>query len=1487
MSARRGGEADKFGSLYESAWTTFHLLLVLVGRAEAVTVEDLGDAGKGSEFTLATLQHTDEAHQVKLGYSNASTWTPTRLAGEGVLTAARHHVEQGRQFHFISTIPAPRIETLADRASRSASLEAFVAKWLTKDLKSDFDYLCGGDVYSSAQIAWETLRGIRVHCQDEAGLDRMNDALAALLLDGAPPTAAVLSLGNLAARNLGVHLDAAVIEERLGEYELRRAQRIDSPTLIRAVATTLASWKTSIERELLQPPIPRTESTELADSLRSDSGQVTAVVGTAGAGKSAVLYQAVQVLEADNWTALGFRLDRLEAFASTGEIGQHLGLGVSPVAALAAAAGRRPSLLVIDQLDAVSLASGRMPQRFDVVADLVREAAAFPGMHVLLACRAFDVDNDYRIRQLVSNEHVGRIDVRPLSDAQIDAAVEPKGIPADQLTDKQRRLLRLPLNLVLLSAIADQTDALSFASDTGLLDEYWERKRRDCANRRQPPPRFVPVIGTLADAMSARQQLTANVSVLDADDLETDAEVLASEHVLVRDGQRYAFFHEAFFDYAFARLWVNRDQDLVTFLVADEQELFRRTQVRQILLHIRDDDPGRFVAEVEALLTCPEIRFHIKAVVLAVLRSLADPSAAESQMVTRVLALDGPVAMHLAAALRIPPWFDRLDAEDVIEGWLAAEDEAVQWRALQVLAAVVKKRGDRVAQLIEPHAGRASSYLTWLTWVTRFANVHESRALFDLMLAAVRRGDYNGYEQALWLAVFNLGQHQPTWAVELLTAWLDDRPGALDLDAGGRVSALQTSEHNVVELARSAAERASLVYCQALVPYLLRVMALTERDTTRLPVADAHFAIRSQSPGPMADLDEVLLHGAAGALRQLVQQDRETVQPLLEELAHDHHDGAQWLLYEALSQAEERYADWAAELLLEGDHRFYSGYLSDSFWTTRQVLVATTSHMTEEHFRRLEAAILIFRPEWESRQSAGSSCFELLSAMAKDRLSEPGRRRLGELQRRFGMDEPVPPQDIIGGFIGSPISAAAAQHMTDEQWLRAMDKHRTDRADWETLKGGVDELSQLVRTEAAKDPARFARLALRLTEDTASAYGDVILIALGETDVAIEPALVFGVVRHIAGLNHPENDRWLGNALQKHLNSDVPDDVIEIILDRALHASDPTEDVWAKEIARGRYSGGDIYSNGINCARGHAALTLGDLIVHDADGHRTELVASSLPQLANDRSVAVRSCVAHLLAACLRHARTEALAAYEPLLAADDRLLAARPVMQLAGYIGTGNPAIIEPVIRRMLTSPHDDVRQSGGVLGANAGLEFGLPELLTAARESEDAAVRQGAADLCARSLPTTSDIPAATAALMQFVTDENQGVRKAAAQVAAPLRGRELRQSSELLHALIASESFTEALPQLLLTLQAAPDRIDDIVLDCARRYIDVYGEQASDISTSAAGEAQEVIQLTLRAYAQASDRDRRSLVLDLIDDLLRIGAIGASDAVDQAER
>lgn len=140
----------------------------------------------------------------------------------------------------------------------------------------------------------------------------------------------------------------------------------------------------------------------------------------------------------------------------------------------------------------------------------------------------------------------------------------------------------------LLAATADEPASLEFSSPKDLFDRFYDRKERYCRRRRDPAEvRFNAVIARLAERMSAEQQLSLPRSVLDADDLRRDADGLASEHVITFDRGKVAFFHEAFFDYSFARGWVAGGRELMAWLLDGDQELFRRGQVRQILTHLR------------------------------------------------------------------------------------------------------------------------------------------------------------------------------------------------------------------------------------------------------------------------------------------------------------------------------------------------------------------------------------------------------------------------------------------------------------------------------------------------------------------------------------------------------------------------------------------------------------------------------------------------------------------------------------------------------------------------------------------------------------------------------------------------------------------------------------------------------------------------------------------------------------------------------------
>lgn len=1485
MSPRPGGEADKFGNRYEGAWTVQHVLRVLSAAAESITVEDIDESAEGVEFTFRHGESV-QVHQLKRQNGSANSWTPKSLQDKGIWENARKHVEAGRRFHFVSMVPARPLQELTDRARRSTDLASFVKDWLTAELKGPFDELASTVIFGSAEVAWTVLRGFWIEWPDEANINDMNAALAGLLLEGATGRLAAVGLGDLVEHNLGVRLDAAAIEANLPEYGLRRALPTRTATIAERVTAITAGWIAGIERELLRPAIARDEATRLIELLQGDD-RLLLLTGDAGDGKSAVLNEVAGNLDTNGVAVLGFRLDRLEPFSSTAELGERLGLTVSPVTALSVVAGDRPSVLVIDQLDAVSLASGRMPRSFDAIADTIREAFAFPSMRVLLACRKFDVENDHRIRELVKGERSARVEVERLSESQVESAVRAMNLDPTALTPKQMSLLRSPLHLVLLTTVADEVGALSFQTSNNLFDTFWDRKVVDCSQRRDGI-RFTEVIEAVANAISSRQRLSVNVSILDRGNLAVDAGVLVSEHVLTRDGQQIAFFHEAFFGYVFARGWMNRNQTIAEFLLASQQELFRRSQVRQILSHLRASEPERFVDEVEDLLTHDGVRFHIKDVVLGVIRSLPDPTSAEWDMVSRVLDAHPPFEDRVWLSLHTLPWFDRLDAEGMFEEWLAGGDEKFENRALNVALGGIKERPDRMAEILQPHARQGQKYADWLLWTVRFAQVHESRALFELLLDALRTGEVRNYGHNLWMFTYDLAKHEPTWAVELLAAHLALRPDALVLDGSGKVISLLDRDHAIIRLTTQAAEGAPQVFCELLITYLLAVMRLTERPYENHLLADAHFSLRVPHD-TFHELEDALLFGAASALRRFAGQDPEAAKPLLDTLAADQHEAAQWLLYEGLrGTAARHYADWAASLLLEAPTRFLSGYISNGVWTTRQLINAIGPHLLPEPFERLEQEILSLRFPWE-RRNPGWYMFCLLSAMEESRLSSTGQRRLGELRRLTGMEQPDAPEPIEVRMVQSPIAPEAAQHMSDDDWLRALAKHNADREDFRTFRGGSHELSQVLRSEVSKDPARFARLTLRLDAETNPAYTEAILLGLGEAEALPEPEPIFAAMRHMASLQLSAIDRWLGWPIRRnYLKDEVPSDIVSMIAGLALKAEDPAEERWPHRETGGQESLDEaIFANGMNTARGSLALTLGDLLVYDSDGSRTALVVPVLRRMAQDPSIAVRSCVAHVIAACLRHARAEAVEAFELLIQGDDRLLAVGTVQRLIRYIGNGDPTLVVPLVPRMLSAEFAEVRQCGGALAAFAGAEWGEEELLASAVASPDAATRRGVAAGCAHQIRSSTNFAATEESLKRLMNDHDEAVRKAAAEVAGVLRGERLRPFTRVLSALISSESFPDAVPQLLITLERAPDRIDGLVIACARRFVEVHGEDIGNMATGASGDAREVGQLVFRAYAQASPATRRSEALDLIDQLLMLNAYGVAELVESSER
>ena len=183
--------------------------------------------------------------------------------------------------------------------------------------------------------------------------------------------------------------------------------------------------------------------------------------------------------------------------------------------------------------------------------------------------------------------------------------------------------------------------------------------------------------------------------------------------------------------------------------------------------------------------------------------------------------------------------------------------------------------------------------------------------------------------------------------------------------------------------------------------------------------------------------------------------------------------------------------------------------------------------------------------------------------------------------------------------------------------------------------------------------------------------------------------------------------------------------------------------------------------------------------------------------------------------------------------------------------------------------------------------MEWGIADHLDAVLGGEDPAARKGAAGAAAHRLPHTANAQVAATTLARLANDPADDVRKEAAEVAGALRDHALRPFEGAIKGLIASSAFGEALTQLLYTLEHAPDRVDDLVLLCAQRFVQALGPEAADIRTGAAADSSKVGQLVIRALAQSRTLSERAALLDVLDQLLLLDAYGIDDVVSASER
>ena len=690
--------------------------------------------------------------------------------------------EQSHEFALVSGLPATQIADICQSARDSnGQAEDFYRHQIEaigENRRATFREFCQAidlDVQSPAdrERAFDYLRRTHFHhfLDDQNTRDELR-AWAGMLFIGVPD-AVIAAMADFAQHELRKPIRADDLRRHLDGLGFHPKQLAHDTRIAPAIEERRREFVEWLQPKLIRGQlIPREETRQIREMMKTDG--VVVVHGTAGTGKSGVLFELAQELSADGVVCLPITLDQRHPKNTTREFGEDLGLPDSPVLCLDALAGDRPAILIVDQLDALRWTAAHSHNALAVCRALVREVRALRlrgrQAGIVFSCRTFDLEHDPELSNWLGNRSQGqchKVEVKGLSDETVGKLVGPSYAA---LSNQQKKVLASPHNLAMWVQLAATHDAPTFRSATGLMRAFWDDRFGALRRAGISETEIRSALDTLVNYMDRERERTAPERLLA--DRSQVAEALHSLGVLYTASHRVGFSHQSYLDFLVADRQLRQiyqGASICDWLgQKSAQSLFVREQLRYMLSLLCDESPDHFLREIGHILAAPDVRFHLKHLVLEILSQIEHPSRELLDYLVRLLGNE-PMKLHVLETVfgGRQQFVLALVDRGIIQGWLASQQLELVHTALWLLRSVNEQCGDTIASLLGSYVAQGEEWCKKILWTLPIGTRGDSEKAFELRLRLARKGHADGLVD--WS---RLAKEFPCRAIQLIEAVL-------------------------------------------------------------------------------------------------------------------------------------------------------------------------------------------------------------------------------------------------------------------------------------------------------------------------------------------------------------------------------------------------------------------------------------------------------------------------------------------------------------------------------------------------------------------------------------------------------------------------------------------------------------------------------------------------------------------------------------------
>lgn len=377
-------------------------------------------------------------------------------------------------------------------------------------------------------------------------------------------------------------------------------------------------------------------SQEPTDSKNNEK-RIALLLGKAGCGKSVIMKDILLALQNDkHYRVLAFKSDIFYDGEDFKDLNSKANLGCSVIDAVRNTAKDYKTILLIDQIDALSAVLSSQRKPLSEIMSLINKAAEIPNVRVLISCRPYDFYYDHSFSGL---RMCKQLTVGELSETEIRQTLYQNNIPSDKyISTDILQLLSNPLNLSLFCRIQHSQTIPRVKNLTDLYSLLWADMLDQCHTE---PAEVVEFLWCFASILYEKQTLSIHKSLIPSK-WHKESNDLLSKGIIIENEKNgtLQFMHQTLFDYVFARLFFEKQQTLEDVFGTRHQGLFVRNHLKQVLEYQHTTDLDGFLHNVYTILFDKtdnrfryKYRFHIRHLVLSILSSFDNYDTKERTLI--------------------------------------------------------------------------------------------------------------------------------------------------------------------------------------------------------------------------------------------------------------------------------------------------------------------------------------------------------------------------------------------------------------------------------------------------------------------------------------------------------------------------------------------------------------------------------------------------------------------------------------------------------------------------------------------------------------------------------------------------------------------------------------------------------------------------------------------------------------------------------------